>query len=103
MIDTTICGLSSRTQSVLIEAFREFPSVTQVKLFGSRALGRFREGSDIDFALIASEFSHSDLLRLSQKIDDLMLPYKVDLVIMHEIDNPAMVDHINRVGIDFLQ
>ena len=102
MIDSKTCGLSSRTQSGLMEAFRAFPSVIQVKLFGSRAMGCYREGSDIDLALVTNQFSHSDLLRLSQKIDDLLLPYKVDLVVMHEIENPALVDHINRVGLDFL-
>lgn len=75
-----------------------------IPAFGSleSAMGRYREGSDIDLALITGPFNHSDLLRLSQKIDDLMLPYKVDLVAIHEIDNPALLDHINRVGIDFL-
>ena len=72
MIDVKICGLSPTTQAALIEVFRAFPSVIQVKLFGSRAMGRYREGSDID------------------------------LVAIHEIDNPALLEHINRVGIDFL-
>jgi len=103
MIDVKICGLSPTTQAALIEVFRAFPSVIQVKLFGSRAMGRYREGSDIDLALITGPFNHSDFLRLSQKIDDLLLPYKVDLVAIHEIDNLALLDHINRVGIDFLQ
>ena len=75
-----------------------------IRAFGSleSAMGRYREGSDIALALITGPFNHSDLLRLSQKIDDLMLPYKVDLVAIHEIDNLALLDHINRVGIDFL-
>lgn len=51
-------------------------------------MGRYREGSDIDLALVTGPFNHSNLLRLSQKIDDLMLPYKVDLLAIHEIDSP---------------
>lgn len=45
--------------------------------------------------------SLSDLLRLENEIDDLYLPYKVDISLFHQLENPNLIDHIQRVGIVF--
>lgn len=33
-----------------------------------------------------------------QELDELMLPYQIDLSVFDEIENPDLVDHIMRVG-----
>ena len=38
------------------------------------------------------------LMKVSVKMDDILLPYEVDLSIMHQISNPDLIDHINRIG-----
>ncbi len=63
----------------------------------SRALGTFRPGSDIDLTLKGS-LSHRDLLALESELDELMLPYKIDLSLFHQIDNARLVQHIEQVG-----
>jgi len=95
-------GLSANDLTRIIELLRSVDGVSGAKIFGSRAKGNFREGSDIDIALIAPNLNHDHYLRTCAKIDDLMLPYKVDLVILHQIDNDSLLDHIQRVGIDIL-
>ena len=42
--------------------------------------------------------TYSDCLRLATTLDDLMLPWRIDLSILHQIDNPALLEHIARVG-----
>ena len=39
------------------------------------------------------------MLQLQSAIDELMLPYKVDLVIYETIQNKDLKEHIDRVGI----
>jgi predicted nucleotidyltransferase len=68
-----------------------------VWLFGSRAMGRHRSGSDIDLCLEGPELTHGDRLRLMTAIDELLLPWRVDLVLRHEC--PADLEaHVQRVG-----
>ncbi|SLM33087.1 conserved hypothetical protein [Desulfamplus magnetovallimortis] len=43
----------------------------------------------------------SDLARLKRRIDDLMLPYEVDIVDYNSIENCDLKDHIDRVGKKF--
>jgi type I restriction enzyme S subunit len=40
------------------------------------------------------------LSNISLKLDDLLLPYKFDISIYHQIDNNDLLEHINRVGVD---
>lgn len=67
-------------------------------VYGSRAKGTHRYASDIDLTLVAPEMTHWQLLELEQAIDDLLLPWKVDLSLYHHIDNDDLRDHIARVG-----
>lgn len=48
---------------------------------------------------MSEELSFSELLAIENDIDDLMIPWKVDLVIKSKIDNPDLLQHIDRVGI----
>jgi len=45
----------------------------------------------------------TELLRIENELDDLMLPWKIDLSLKHNIDNPALVEHIRAVGVKFYQ
>ena len=73
--------------------------VEEVILFGSRAKGTNRESSDWDLALKGSELFHSDVLKMQVQIEELWLPSAVDLVVYNSIQNSALKEHIERVGI----
>ncbi|MCB9062355.1 MAG: nucleotidyltransferase domain-containing protein [Halobacteriovoraceae bacterium] len=74
--------------------------VEKIILYGSRAKGNFRSGSDIDICLKGKELTTNDILSIEDKLDDLNLPYTFDLSIFHLIDNSSLKDHISRVGIN---
>ena len=92
-------GLSDKTLDTLNVIFRKYPGIESVLLYGSRAKGNYRNGSDIDLTIKAADnFSFSDLLRISGDFDDSNLPYLVDVSIYEKLSNDSLQDHINRVG-----
>ena len=80
------------------EVFLKFPEIEKVIIYGSRAKGNSKPGSDIDFTLVGNNINTDMLLEISRQIDDLLLPYTVDLSIFHHIKNNDLIEHIDRVG-----
>lgn len=91
-------GLSKRALDLLRGVFSDYPGIDQAIIYGSRAKGNYRNGSDIDITLVGSALTFDDLLRIETGLDDLMLPWRIDLSLLSHIDNPALLDHIARVG-----
>ncbi|MDD4526913.1 MAG: nucleotidyltransferase domain-containing protein [Candidatus Margulisbacteria bacterium] len=94
-------GISQESSTKLINLFKKTNNLTEVKLYGSRALGTYKEWSDIDISIMDNEFSADDLLQLSNNIDDLLIPYKVDISIFKKLDNVDLIKHINNHGVTF--
>lgn len=92
-------GLPSHVFKQLKAVFRARPRIERAILYGSRAKGSYRKGSDIDLCLEGQTLEVADLLTLGAEIDDLLLPWKVDLSLKHMIDNPNLLAHIERVGV----
>lgn len=97
-----IFGLPDTAIQKLKEVFNQESRIENVWLYGSRALGREKPASDIDLCIEAEALKLRDLHMIERKIDDLNLPWKVDLSLKHQIDNPALVAHIEQSGINFL-
>ncbi|MDR2803261.1 MAG: nucleotidyltransferase domain-containing protein [Treponema sp.] len=92
-------GLSGRTLSALDAIFRKYSGIQQVILYGSRAKGCYREGSDIDIALkTGGSFTFEDMLHISGDFDDSDIPNLVDVSVYNDISNPDLISHIDRVG-----
>lgn len=94
-------GLSEQTIKSINDVFTRFPSIDSAILYGSRAKGNFRINSDIDLTLKGSAIDFTMLLKIENELDDLMLPYKIDLSVFKNIENQDLIEHINRVGIEF--
>ncbi len=95
-------GLAITDIEKLQSIFRKFPQVNQVILYGSRAKGNYRPSSDIDLTLVG-KIEWSDFQKIEIDLDDLLLPYQIDLSIMSHISNPELLKHIQRVGQPFYQ
>ena len=94
-------GLPQKTINEIIECLTANDNVEQAILYGSRAKGNFRNGSDVDLALKGLNLSLKDVYRIEDGLDNLLLPYETDISIYHQIENPDLIEHINRVGIVF--
>ena len=94
-------GLRKATIEKINRVFSDHPQIDQVILYGSRAKGNYRNGSDIDLTIKGEDVTLSQLLKIETELDDLLLPYKTDLSLLHKIDDPDLIDHIRRVGVVF--
>ena len=90
-------GLSAKVVPRLQDVFKKYPVVEEVILFGSRAKGNCRKGSDIDLSL-RGEIDYNTLSKIETEIDDLLLAEMVDLNRYNDLKNEALKEHINRVG-----
>lgn len=90
-------GLSDTEIEKLKAVFALHPCIDKAVLYGSRAKGNYKPGSDIDLALYGG-LHLTELNTTAMEIDDLLLPYKTDVSIAEQIDNAALLQHINRVG-----
>ena len=94
-------GLKDSVIEKIQSVFEEYSDISEVKIYGSRAKGNFRNGSDIDLAFLGNNLTINLLFKLEDKIDDLFLPYSFDLLIYDNLENDNLKDHINRIGKPF--
>ncbi len=94
-------GLSEQTVAEIRAILASFPQVERAILFGSRAKGCARIGSDVDLTLAGAHIHRSDLTRIENAFDDSMLPYRFSLSALTMLRDPEFLAHIERVGIPF--
>ncbi|GFK95091.1 hypothetical protein NNJEOMEG_02945 [Fundidesulfovibrio magnetotacticus] len=94
-------GLSQQTIDRICGVFAAHPSVERAVLYGSRAKGNHRPGSDIDLTLHGETLTSRELGDLAEELDDLLLPYRIDLSAFNRIGHAELRAHIERVGVDF--
>lgn len=94
-------GLSEDIIITIQAVFESNSSVDKVFVFGSRAKGNYKAGSDIDLAIKGNDINEKDILNLHVKLSGLNLLYEIDLLNYHTINEPAIKEHIDRVGIEF--
>ena len=93
-------GLEKRDIKHIIESFKAFSEIKEAVLFGSRAKGNFKKGSDVDMAIKGENITHRIVTRLSSILnEEKPLPYYFDIVHYEGIDEPELKEHIDRVGI----
>lgn len=91
-------GLSDQTINKLNSVFSKYPEVEEVIIYGSRAKGNYREGSDIDITLKGEHLTDKIRSDIWLDLDDLNTPYLIDLSLFHQVKSESLKDHINRVG-----
>ncbi|MCK5521535.1 MAG: nucleotidyltransferase domain-containing protein [Thiomargarita sp.] len=94
-------GLKEQTINKILKVFQSFPEIEEAILYGSRAKGYFKPGSDIDLTIKGKNLNLQLINKIDLKLDDLLLPYTFDLSIYNQIDNSDLLEHIKRVGKDF--
>ena len=91
-------GLPQRHLDAINGVFAKHPAIHTVLVYGSRATGNYTPSSDIDLVLIDDLVDFHELLQMENELDDLLLPYKIDLSQKKNIETKSLLEHIERVG-----
>lgn len=96
-VSKKIDGLTESELSILSGIFRRFKKIETVTLFGSRAMGNYKPGSDVDLALKGSVDANT-LFHVREALEESSLPYFFDLVVYKGIETAALKEHIDTCG-----
>ena len=96
-------GLPLATLNTIRGILAEVPAVKKAVIYGSRAKGTHRPGSDIDLTLFGEALDLDTLGHMATRLEESPIPYQVDLSIFELIDHAGLREHIERVGQVFYQ
>jgi predicted nucleotidyltransferase len=96
-------GLPIETVNLISGVLASYPAIEKATLYGSRAKGNFKPGSDIDLTLHGPALTSRLLAEIAEALDDLLLPYTIDLSIFDTLEHAELKEHIERVGLVFYQ
>ena len=95
-------GIEKHIIKMILSEMSNHSEVCDIIIFGSRAKGNFKKGSDIDLAIKGKDISFELVAGLKTRFNQKMLiPYHVDIVHYESISNQDLIDHIDRIGISF--
>ncbi len=96
-------GLSDEAVAQIHAALAHHPEVEKAVLYGSRAKGNFKPGSDVDLTLVGFQVTSKILGDIQSELEGGLLPYTFDLSILAQITQGDLLDHIRRVGVVFYE
>lgn len=91
-------GLEDNTIKKMHGIFSSYPQIEEVIIYGSRANGNYREGSDIDITLKGRNLTEKIRSNVWHDLDDLNMPYLIDLSVYDHLKSENLIDHISRIG-----
>jgi uncharacterized protein len=92
-------GLRESDLEIVLAILKEFPQVQEAIIFGSRAKGNHRNGSDLDIAVKGPDLNLEIVSTISYRLnEETSLPYKIDILDYKSIHNPELKGHIDRIG-----
>ncbi|WP_158729076.1 MULTISPECIES: nucleotidyltransferase family protein [unclassified Flavobacterium] len=90
-------GIYPKSFQEIQSIIKDCPSIEEVLIYGSRAKGNYREGSDIDLTILGTPTT-ADFNKLWHDLDESYVPYKFDISIYNDLKSDSLKEHINRVG-----
>ncbi|KJS81346.1 MAG: DNA polymerase III subunit beta [Peptococcaceae bacterium BICA1-8] len=92
-------GLSKLDLDYIVMAIRKFPEIEKAVIFGSRAKGSNKPGSDVDIAIYGDNITFNTVSALHAMLEENgPLPYLFDVVDYTHLSHKELKEHINRVG-----
>jgi len=95
-------GLSEADLLSIQEVFAHYPEIKEIVVYGSRAKGNYRPGSDLDLVVFGDNINLSLLNSISSELEALSLPINIDLSSYESIESQSLKEHIGRVGVRLL-
>jgi len=93
-------GLQDIDIKLILESAKSFPEISQLILFGSRAKGTYKKGSDVDLVIKGASVTYDTAVKLADVLnEEKPLPYYFDVIHYESITEPRLIEHIDRVGV----
>ncbi len=96
-------GLTEVAVAKVCAVFARFPEIEKAVLYGSRAKGNFKTGSDIDLTLYGEALTSHLRSAIASALDDILLPHTIDLSLFDKLNHAKLREHIERAGVPFYQ
>lgn len=93
-----IPGIDEQSQKLVLSILSAEQAIEEAVLFGSRAKGNYKPGSDIDIAIKGEAIDKNVVSALNAAFEESSLIYFVDVIAYNNITNPDLKAHIDRVG-----
>ena len=92
-------GLTAPDLAEIIRIIQRNYAAEEAIIFGSRAKGNYKKGSDIDIAIKGKEIQREDIALIADLLnEESPLPYYFDIVHYDGITEKELMQHIDRVG-----
>lgn len=92
-------GLLERDLEYIQMAMERFKEIDRAVIFGSRAMGNYKKGSDVDISIYGQTITNETLCRLDDLLnEEYPLPYFFDILHYEEINNISLKNHIDTYG-----
>ena len=92
-------GLSEISYKKIKEVIDKYSDYEFI-VFGSRARGDYKNGSDLDLA-VQGNISEKEQFEILNSFDLLDIPYMIDIVFMCKLEKEGLIETIKRDGIKF--
>ncbi len=93
-------GLDEDTTKKIVDEIKKLPQISEAILFGSRALGTYKNGSDVDIAVKGKEVDISSIWSLLYNLNEKgTLPFMFDIIHYDRVKNKALKEHIDQFGV----
>ncbi len=97
-------GISDKSYQLILTALEKYPQVEEAIVFGSRAKGKYKKGSDIDLAIKGDQCNERVAANVNAYLnEELPVPYHVDIVYYDGLEHAELKEHIDRIGKIFYQ
>ena len=93
-------GLPVKVIEQIVHCVAKYDAVERLILYGSRAKGTFKRGSDIDLAVYGHFESPLFIGQLLSELEALPTPYRFDVTDYYQLNHPTLKAHIDQYGLE---
>ena len=95
-------GLKESDLEYIINTIKQFCEIEKAVIFGSRAMGNYKPGSDIDIAIYGSKVTFNTISSLHSMLEDQgSLPYFIDIINYTHLSNKELRIILIELGKSF--
>lgn len=88
--------------NMIINVLMNKKEVQKAAIFGSRSIGNYKNGSDIDIAIYGANITADLVNEISVELNEkLPLPYYFDIVHYDSLKHDGLKEHIDKYGKSF--